>query len=87
METGVLISLVLFLGLIVIGMPLGWVFIASTAVGLFLIETPLSFMAGTFFHSLNTPVVMAIGFFVFAGGLISEAGLADRIVLFSYDLV
>ncbi|NLI96161.1 MAG: TRAP transporter large permease [Synergistaceae bacterium] len=87
METGVLVSLVLFLGLIVIGMPLGWVFIASTAVGLFLIETPLSFMAGTFFHSLNTPVVMAIGFFVFAGGLISEAGLADRIVRFSYALV
>ena len=87
METGIIISLISFLVLIMIGLPLGWVFLASTALGLFLIEAPLSFIAGTFFHSLFTPVVMAIGFFVFAGALISEAGLADRIVRFSYALV
>jgi len=87
MESGIIIALVLFLVGILVGIPLGWVFLASTAIGLILLGSPLSFMAGTFFHSLFTPVVMAIGFFVFAGALISEAGLADRIVRFSYALV
>src|SRR6056297_1908121 len=87
METGVVISLVIFLLGIAVGVPLGWVFLGSTALGMILLGSPLSFMAGTFFHSLFTPVVMAIGFFVFAGALISEAGLADRIVRFSYALV
>jgi tripartite ATP-independent transporter DctM subunit len=87
METGIVVALILFLLLILVGMPLGWVFLASTATGLILMGSRLTFMAGTFFHSVFTPVVMAIGFFVFAGALISEGGLADRIVRFSYALV
>ncbi len=34
METGIAVSLVLFLFLILAGLPLGWVFLASTATGL-----------------------------------------------------
>jgi tripartite ATP-independent transporter DctM subunit len=48
---------------------------------------PNTFVIGTFYHSLNSYTLMAIGFFVFAGSLISEGGLADRIVGFSHLLV
>lgn len=87
MDTGVTVSLIIFLVGIAAGVPLGWIFLGSTAIGMILLDSSLSFMGGTFFNSLYTPVVMAIGFFVFAGALISEAGLADRIVRFSYALV
>lgn len=87
MEFGIFMALAIFLVTLAVGLPLGWVFLVSTAGGLFFIDSPLSFMAGTFFHSLFTYIFMAIAFFVFAGSLISEAGLADRIVRFSYALV
>jgi tripartite ATP-independent transporter DctM subunit len=46
-----------------------------------------AFISGTFYHALNSSTVMAIAFFVYGGSLISDAGLADRIVRFSYALV
>jgi len=87
MNTGIVFSLIIFLLTLAVGLPLGWVFLISAASGLFFIEAPLSFIAGTFHHALFTDVFMAIAFFVYAGSLISEAGLADRIVRFSYALV
>jgi TRAP-type mannitol/chloroaromatic compound transport system permease large subunit len=69
------------------GVPLGWLFLASSAAGLLLDGDSLSFIAGTFYHAINNYVIMSIAFFVFAGSLISDAGLADRIVRFSYALV
>jgi len=87
MELGVLLSLLVFIGMLAFGLPIGWVFLLSASSGLFFIDNPLSFLAGTFYHSLFTEVFMAIAFFVYAGSLISEAGLADRIVRFSNALV
>jgi len=87
MEFGVLLSLLVFIGMLAVGLPIGWVFLLSASSGLFFIDNPLSFLAGTFYHSLFTEVFMAIAFFVYAGSLISEAGLADRIVRFSNALV
>jgi len=87
MNTGIILSLLIFLVTLAVGLPLGWVFLISAASGLFFIDAPLSFIAGTFYHALFTDVFMAIAFFVYAGSLISEAGLADRIVRFSYALV
>ena len=78
MELGIFVTVVSFLFGILIGIPQGWLFLASTALGLFFLGDSLSFMAGTFFHSINNYVLMAIAFFVYAGGLISDAGLADR---------
>lgn len=87
MSLGVFLAIsVFFVGLFG-GIPLGWLFIASSATGIIVAGMPLSFVANTFYHSLNSYVIMAIAFFVYAGSLISEAGLADRIVRFSYALV
>ena len=87
MSIGVLFAFVVFLVGLFGGLPLGWLFLASSATGLLLDGDSLSFIAGTFYHAINNYVIMSIAFFVFAGSLISDAGLADRIVRFSYALV
>ncbi len=87
MTLGIFFAVGVFLLGIVMAVPLGWLFLASTGIGLGVAGMPDSFIIGTFYHSLNSYVLMAIGFFVFAGSLISEGGLADRIVDFSYLLV
>jgi tripartite ATP-independent transporter DctM subunit len=87
MALGLTVSLVFFFVGLFGGVTLGWLFIGSSLIGLSVSGMPLSFTAGTFYHSLFSEVLMAIGFFVYAGSLISEAGLADRIVRFSYALV
>jgi C4-dicarboxylate transporter DctM subunit len=76
----------LFIGM-AIGMPLCWLFIASSIAGLLASGSSITFLAGTFFHAVDNNVLMAVAFFIFAGSLLSEAGLADRIVRFSYALV
>lgn len=87
MSLGVIVTVAVFLGGIFLGLPLGWGFLTSTAAGLFTLEESFTFMAMTFYHSINSYVLMAVAFFIFAGSLISYAGLADRIVRFSYAVV
>lgn len=87
MTLAAIVTVIAFLIGIVAGLPLGWLFIGSTCLGLMVIGLPPNFIMGTFYHSLNSHILMAIGFFVFAGSLISAGGLADRIVAFSYMLV
>jgi tripartite ATP-independent transporter DctM subunit len=86
-DIGTSTTLIVFLLGIVVGLPIGWLFVGATALGLFVSSSAATFMANTFFHSLNSTTIMAIAFFVFSGALIAEAGLADRIVKFSYSLV
>jgi tripartite ATP-independent transporter DctM subunit len=76
----------LFVGM-AIGMPLCWLFISSSVAGLLASGSPVTFLAGTFFHAVDNYVLTAVAFFIFAGSLLSEAGLADRIVRFAYALV
>ncbi len=87
MDFGIVLALVVFILVIALGIPLGWGFLGSTIAGLWGLEEPLSFIAGTFYHSINNYVLMGIAFFIFAGALIAQAGLAERIVRFSYALV
>ena len=87
MEYGVLLGLALFLVGILIGLPLCWVFLGSSIAAIFMIKGSLSFMAGTFYHAIDNYLLMAIAFFIYAGNLISESGIAARLVRLSYALV
>ena len=87
MEPGLALGLAIFFLGILVGLPLCWVFLASSAVALILIDSPLSFMAGTVYHALDSYILMAIAFFIFAGNLMAESGIASRFVRFSYALV
>lgn len=87
MEFGILAALCVFILVIVMGIPLGWGFLASTLSGLWGLDDSFGFTAGTFYHAINNYVLMGVAFFIFAGALIAQAGLSDRIVRFSYALV
>ena len=86
-DFGTMTTLFTFLVGLLIGLPIGWVFIGATVLGLTVMGASAGFVANAFFHSLDSATIMAIAFFVFTGALINEAGLADRIVNFSYALV
>jgi len=87
METGVFIGiLVFFLGLMM-GLPLCWVFLASSITTLTLLHGSLLFIAGTYYHALDSYILMAVAFFILAGSLMSSAGLAEKLILFSHVIV
>lgn len=87
MEFGITVGLILFFVGILIGLPLCWVFLGCSAAALILIDSPLKFLAGTAYHAIDSYILMAIAFFIFAGGLMSEAGLADHFVRLAHALV
>jgi len=87
MEIGIFIGLIVFFLGIIIGLPLCWVFLASSITILTLLDSSLSFMAGTYYHALDSYILMAIAFFILAGSLMSSAGLAEKLVLFSHVIV
>ena len=87
MEIGIFIGLLVFFLGIIIGLPLCWVFLASSITTLTLLNSSLSFMAGTYYHALDSYILMAIAFFILAGSLMSSAGLAEKLVLFSHVIV
>jgi tripartite ATP-independent transporter DctM subunit len=87
MEFGVVVGIVLFFAGIAIGLPLCWVFLGSVVAALLVMGLPMGFVAGAAYHAIDSYVLMAIAFFILAGNLMSEAGLADRIVRFSYALL
>lgn len=64
-DLGTSTTLVTFLVGIVAGLPIGWVFIGATALGVILGGGTMTFIANSFFHSLDSSTVMAIAFFVF----------------------
>jgi C4-dicarboxylate transporter DctM subunit len=86
-HSGILIGLGLFFLGIVTGLPLSWVFLGSSLATLLLLGGSTTFMAGTFYHAIDSYMLMAISFFIFAGGLLSTSGIADRIVRLSYAVV
>jgi len=87
MEIGIFIGLLVFFLGITIGLPLCWVFLSSSITMLTLSNNSLLFMAGTYYHALNSYILMAIAFFILAGSLMSSAGLAEKLVLFSHAIV
>ncbi|MCX5912857.1 MAG: TRAP transporter large permease [Deltaproteobacteria bacterium] len=87
MEHGVIFGLLLFFLGILIGLPLAWVFLGSSIATIFIVGGSLSFFAGTFYHAIDNYVLMAIAFFIYAGNLLAESGIAVRLVRLSYSLV
>jgi len=87
MESGIFIGLIAFILGLVMGLPIVWVFLGSSFVMLFLIDSPFTFVAGTFYHSLNSYLLMAIGFFILAGSLMASSGIAEKIVLLANIIV
>jgi tripartite ATP-independent transporter DctM subunit len=87
MEFGIIAALAVFFLLIIVGLPICWCLLGSSLVGLALTKSPLLWIAGTAYHAIDSYILMAIAFFIFAGNLMAEAGIAKRFIRFSYALV
>lgn len=87
MEIGIIIGIIVFFLGILIGLPLCWVFLASSMTILTFLDSSLSFMTGTYYHALDSYILMAIAFFILAGSLMSSAGLAEKLIRFSHVIV
>lgn len=87
MEFGIVVGLVLFFVGLLIGIPVSFVFLGSTIIMLLLLDAPMGFIAGTAFAGIDSYVLMAIGFFVFAGNLMAQSGIADVFVRLATVLV
>ena len=77
-----------FLFFLVIGMPIVFVLgIAATLALLFTTEVPIAIVSERIFSSLNSFTILAIPFFIFAGGVMDVGGISRRIVNFATALV
>jgi len=67
--------------LLFLGMPISMLLIASTCGALlFFTDTPLIVLVQQLFNALDKYVLMAIPFFIFAGGIMSEGAIARRLI-------
>ena len=80
MDFGLTVGLLSFFVGIFVGLPLCWVFLGSATLAVLLMGGSLSFMAATAYHAIDSYVLMAIAFFIFAGNLMADSGIADRLV-------
>lgn len=87
MSLGIATAVVVFALGLVLGLPLCWVFLAAALLALIVLGSPLLFVAGAAYYPFDNYLFMAIAFFVFAGALMAESGIADRFVSFANALV
>jgi C4-dicarboxylate transporter DctM subunit len=84
----VAIGLILFAGLLALGVP---VFLALASAGtylaLFVVDLPLSTLAQQFYVSMDSFVLMAVPYFIFAGNILLHCGPSRYLFRFLDTLV
>lgn len=78
-----------FFGLLFIGVPIGYVMMISSAIYFFICSEPVFLMAlpEKIFSGLDMLLLTAIPFFMLAGEIMNRAGMSDRLVSFSNQLI
>ena len=79
-----------FFGLLLLGMPVGYVLGIAGMVGLFTIDTSgrfLSMAPQRFFAGLDLFPFLAMPFFILAGEIMNRSGITDRLVSLAHALV
>lgn len=76
-----------FLVLILIGMPVAYAMGVAALVGAWWIDIPLDAVMIAIASGVNKFSLLAIPFFVLAGAIMAEGGMARRLVAFAYVLV
>ena len=82
-----LATLFVFLGLILAGTPIVFALGVAAAITLWLSDIPMSIVAQRMYAGLDSFTIMAIPFFVFAGIIMEQGGIARRIIDFATALV
>ena len=84
---GIVLGVLVFMLLIFLGLPIFFCFFAGTLVVVFLLDLPLAFAPSVAFFAANSPVLVAVALFLFAGHLMSHGGIADSMMRLAYLLV
>ena len=82
----ILILVILLIVLIILGLPLFIGILAAAMLGLNVSQVDLAAIPIEIFRLANSPVLLAIPLFTFAGYLMAEGGTSDRLVRFSRSL-
>lgn len=81
------LMIVLFFTLIILGTPIAFA-MGGAAIAFIVVEgIPLSMVAQRFFSNTQSFAFLAVPFFIFAGNLMVESGIAKRIINFTNTLV
>jgi len=83
----VTVTLILFFALIIIGAPIVFALGVSAALSISFADIPVGIIAQRIYGGLDSFTVMAIPFFVLAGIIMEQGGIARRIIEFSVALV
>ena len=77
----ILTLIICFVLFLMLGMPISILLIASTTIALLLFtHTPLVILVQQLFNALDTYVLMAIPFFILAGGIMTKGAMAQRLI-------
>jgi tripartite ATP-independent transporter DctM subunit len=82
-----LISIGLTIAMLLVGFPLFTCFGVGSLAMMFFLDMPSGFAVPSIFSGLNSFVLMAIPFFIFAGGIMTAAGISSKLVYFANAIV
>ncbi len=83
----IVIDLLLLLGLLALGVPIPFCFMASVLFLVALHGFSFEFLLPISFFGLNSLTLLSVPFFIMAGGLMGSSGIADRLVKIALALV
>ncbi|MGD8388401.1 MAG: TRAP transporter large permease [Desulfobacteraceae bacterium] len=80
-----LFLLIVFVALMLMGMPIGFVMGLTALYGFFYLDNPtlLTMLSQKFFSGMNSFALLALPFFILAGDIMTKVGLTGRLVDFS----
>ena len=79
----VIADLAILVGLLVLGVPVPFCFMAAVLFMFILGGYDPTFVMATGFHKINSMAVLCILFFILMGGLMTSGGIASRLVAIS----
>jgi len=83
----ILIDLIILLGLLALGVPVPFCFMAAVLYLVILHGYNFEFLFSIAFYSLNSLTLLSVPFFIMAGGLMGSSGLAERLANIAVALV
>lgn len=80
-------GILLFFVLLAAGLEILWSFVLAGAITYVLVGVGIGDIPRIVYHNIDKEVLMAVAYFILAGGLTGEGGIADRLVAWVHDLV
>lgn len=87
MEWQVIFGIVLFFVFLAAGLEILWSFVLAGAIIYMLVGFGIGDIPRIVYHNIDKEVLMAVAYFILAGGLTGEGGIADKLVVWVNDLV